>query len=193
MKTIHSQAVRLNSFWGFQLRNIDLADRFAGWPVVLIVLTSLFLSGCDAGFEEAKPEKEELQAVAAEDIEETAEKTEADFEIAAREFFEAEFEKWILGKENEVTTLRARKLKLAPPISHDVRTVIPDEGDPRYAVNEDGEFYENWKERMSWPSYRFNVAIEWESQSGTPLVKITAYTLSWHDYEKRWHAQEFFQ
>jgi hypothetical protein len=110
-------------------------------------------------------------------------------EPAARTFFNVEFQKWIGGHENQVATMQSRTRNLKRPISYDVRSVVPEKPDP-LAFDRIHGLPEDWE---YWPAWRFNVAIEWESQAGTPLQKVTTYRLTWNSHEKRWYVAERFE
>lgn len=107
---------------------------------------------------------------------------------SARQHFDREFQKWIAGEENEVTTMKSRLGSLAPPISYDIRSVVSDSPDP-LAVDDVTRLPEDWE---TWPAYKMNVAIEWKSEADTPLEKVTTYTLTWNALDKQWHVAERF-
>lgn len=110
-------------------------------------------------------------------------------EAAARSFFQAEFQKWIGGQASQVATMKSRTQNLKRPLSYDVRSVVPEEPYP-LAFDPPQGLPKDWK---SWPAWRFTVAIEWESQAGTPLQKVTTYRLTWNSHEKRWYVDEQFE
>ncbi|SFJ58596.1 hypothetical protein [Planctomicrobium piriforme] len=107
-------------------------------------------------------------------------------ESAARSHFSSEMQKWMAGQDNDAATMSSRINSTLPPISFNVRSVVPDKPDP-LAFAPGQTLPENWR---LWPAYRFNVAIEFKSQAGTPLEKISTYTLTWNDNEKRWYLTE---
>lgn len=109
-------------------------------------------------------------------------------QAAAQDHFDSEFQKWIAGQESEATTMNFRIKALQAPISYDIRSITSDEPDP-LAFDRSLELPENWKE---WPAYKFNVAIEWKSEAGTPLEKVTTYRLTWNSYEQKWYVNERF-
>lgn len=109
-------------------------------------------------------------------------------ETAARSHFDGEFKKWMAGQENSVSTMLSRVGGLLEPISYDVRSVVTDEPDV-LACQDAEKLPDDWK---TWPAYRFNVAIEWKSKAGTPVTKVTTYTLTWNALEKRWYISERF-
>lgn len=108
-------------------------------------------------------------------------------EQAAKTHFQNEFQKWIGGKASEVTTMDYR-LGLQPPIGYDIRSITTDDPDP-LAFDSSGDLPKNWRE---WPAYKFNVAIEWKSQEGSPMEKVTTYRLTWNSHEKKWYVNERF-
>jgi hypothetical protein len=109
-------------------------------------------------------------------------------EDAARKHFDSEFKKWMAGQESSATTMMAKVKGTLAPISYDVRSVLPDE--PDFLANDPShELPKDWR---SWPAFRFNIAIEWKSQAGTPLTDITTYTLTWNASEQRWYVNERF-
>lgn len=109
-------------------------------------------------------------------------------EQAAKNHFDREFSKWISGSDNEVSTMNSRVGDFKDPISYDIRSISTDRPDP-LAISRASDLPENWRD---WPAYRFNVAIEWESQAETPLEKVTTYTLTWNAQEKKWYVNERF-
>lgn len=109
-------------------------------------------------------------------------------EAAARKYFDGEFQKWIAGQENTITTMDFRTRALQTPLTYDVRSVATDKPDP-LAFDKAGDLPNDWK---LWPVYKFNVAIEWKSEAGTPLTKVTTYTLTWNSHEQKWYVQERF-
>jgi len=108
-------------------------------------------------------------------------------EQAAKAHFHSEFQKWIAGDDSEVTTM-AYRIGLQPPISYDIRSIINDDPDS-LAYDRSIDLPDNWRE---WPAYKFNVAIEWKSQAGTPLEKVTTYRLTWNSHEQKWYVNERF-
>ena len=107
-------------------------------------------------------------------------------ETAARNYFDSEIKKWMAGESNTVSTMQSRIQSLEEPISYDIRSVVA--GDPDFLACEDtSKLPKDWK---TWPAYKLNVAIEWKSQAGSPLTKITTYTLTWNTSEKRWYVNE---
>ena len=109
-------------------------------------------------------------------------------QAAAHAHFDSEFQKWIAGQESEVTTMDSRIKSLQAPISYDIRSITTDEPDP-LAFDRASELPENWKD---WPAYKFNVVIEWKSEAGTPLEKVTTYRLTWNSHEQKWYVAERF-
>jgi hypothetical protein len=107
-------------------------------------------------------------------------------EESARKFMTGEFDKWIAGRENEVVTLGEMG---ASPIGYEFRSVVPDEPGSTPFDDVKNLTIEDWD---SWPAYRFNVAIEFESRAGTPLDKVATYTATWNPNERKWHVQERF-
>lgn len=107
-------------------------------------------------------------------------------EVAARKYFGAEFNKWMAGEENTVSTMRSRTRLLQEPIGYDIRSVVADKPD-FLACQDTAKLPEDWR---TWPAFKFNVAIEWKSEAETPLTKVTAYTLTWNTTEKRWYVTE---
>lgn len=107
-------------------------------------------------------------------------------ETAARNYFDSEIKKWMAGESNTVSTMQSRIQSLEEPISYDIRSVV--DGDPDFLACQDtSKLPKDWK---TWPAYKLNVAIEWKSQAGSPLTKITSYTLTWNTSEKRWYVME---
>ena len=106
----------------------------------------------------------------------------------ARKFFDVEFRKWIAGEENQLATMMSKIQRHLSPISYDIRSVVPDKPD-FLAKKEGSDLPSDWKE---WPAFRFNVAIESKSEAGTPVSKVTTYTLTWNSQEKCWYVQERF-
>jgi hypothetical protein len=113
-------------------------------------------------------------------------------EASAREFFDSEFRKWMAGQETAVSTMESRIRNLKNPISYDIRSVVPDKPDVLVIAQdsrEPGTFKGDEKE---WVAWKFNVLIEWESQAGTPIKKVTTYTLTWNPRQKKWFVTERF-
>ena len=107
-------------------------------------------------------------------------------ETAARNYFDSEIKKWMTGESNTVSTMQSRIQSLEEPISYDIRSVV--DGDPDFLACQDAaKLPKDWE---TWPAYKLNVAIEWKSQAGSPLTKITSYTLTWNTSEKRWYVME---
>lgn len=111
-------------------------------------------------------------------------------EAAARKFFDAEFRKWMAGHETEVSTMTSRIGNLKNPISYDIRSVVPDKPDVLVMAEDFNKNGESEKDAGEWIAWRFNVAIEWESQAGTPLEKVSTYTLTWNPRGKKWFVTE---
>ncbi|WLD14682.1 hypothetical protein [Planctellipticum variicoloris] len=109
-------------------------------------------------------------------------------EAAARKFFDVEFQKWMAGEKNSVSTMVSRISMHQEPISYEIRSVVPDEPD-FLAYDKAHELPKDWR---TWPAFKLNVAIEWKSQAGTPLTNVTTYTLTWNADEKRWYVMERF-
>lgn len=109
-------------------------------------------------------------------------------ETAARNHFDSEFKKWMAGQENSVSTMMSRVRGVKEPISCDVRSVVED-GPDFLACADASKLPKDWE---TWPAYRFNVAIEWKSQAGSPMTNIATYTLTWNPTEKRWYVRERF-
>ncbi len=128
--------------------------------LIPLALFSLVLSGCSAGS--------------------------AGSEQAAKSHFQSEFNKWIAGESSEVTTMNYRINDLVAPIGYDIRSIVTDDPDP-LAFGSSGDLPEDWR---NWPAYKFNVAIEWKSKAGTPLEKVTTYSLTWNSDEKKWYVNE---
>lgn len=109
-------------------------------------------------------------------------------EADARNHFDSEFKKWMAGQVNTVSTFSSRTRGLSPPISYEIRSVVEDR--PYWMACAD--ISKPPKDLESWPAYKANVAIEWKSEAGTPLTKITTYRLTWNASEKRWYVDERF-
>lgn len=108
-------------------------------------------------------------------------------QAAAQSHFDSEFQKWISGKQSEVTTMNYHA-GLQPPIGYDIRSITSDDPDP-LAYDRSNELPENWRE---WPAYKFNVAIEWKSEAGSPMENVTTYRLTWNSHETKWYVNERF-
>jgi hypothetical protein len=109
-------------------------------------------------------------------------------EAAARKYFNNEFRTWMAGETSSVATKRSQRMMFAPPISYDIRSIVP--SDPDFLACQDtANLPKDWN---SWPAFKLNVAIEWKSEEGTPLTKVTSYLLTWNTAEKRWYATEQF-
>ena len=112
--------------------------------------------------------------------------TSVGMEAAARSFFQAEFKKWIAGESSAVATKQSQRLLLAPPISYDIRSIV--RGEPDFFACQDTEkLPADWQ---TWPAFKLNVAIEWKSEDGSPMTKVTRYILTWNSAEQRWYASE---
>lgn len=107
-------------------------------------------------------------------------------EAAARSFFQAEFQKWIAGESSAVATKRSQRQLLAPAISYDIRSVARSEPD-LFACKNMKDIPTDWQ---TWPAFKLNVAIEWKSEDGAPMTKVTTYILTWNSAEQRWYASE---
>lgn len=106
---------------------------------------------------------------------------------AAESHFDNEFQKWIAGKDSEVGTM-AYHSGLQSPIGFDIRSITSDDPDP-LAYDRSYDLPKNWRE---WPAYKFNVATEWKSEAGSPMVKVTTYRLTWNSHEQKWYVNERF-
>jgi hypothetical protein len=113
-------------------------------------------------------------------------------EASARKHFDAEFHKWIAGQETEVSTMKSRIGNLKNPISYDIRSVVPDKPDLLAIAEDYNKNGEPKGDEGEWTAWKFNVAIEWESQAGTPIEKVTTYTLTWNPRQKKWFVTERF-
>ena len=109
-------------------------------------------------------------------------------QAAARSHFETEFQKWIAGDESEVTTMEYHAMLLQPPIGYDIRSITNEKPDP-LAFDRNLKLPKEWKE---WPAYKFNVVIEWKSESKSPIEKVTTYRLTWNSHEQKWYVAERF-
>ena len=109
-------------------------------------------------------------------------------EAAARKYFDNEFKMWMAGETSSVATKRSQRMMLAAPISYDICSIVP--GEPDVLACQDTANLP--KDGKSWPAFKLNVAIEWKSEEGTPLTKVTTYLLTWNTVEKRWYATEQF-
>lgn len=107
-------------------------------------------------------------------------------EAAARSFFHTEFQKWIAGESSAVATKQSQRLLFAPPISYDIRSVAKSEPDFLASRNMK-EIPADWQ---TWPAFKLNVAIEWKSEDGSPMTKVTRYILTWNSAEQQWYASE---
>ena len=103
---------------------------------------------------------------------------------AAEAYLTSELNKWIAGQDSEAATLLAATLR--DPISFNIRNISPTNAHLlAYDLSKPCP-----KDQKSWPGYRCNVVIEWISQAGQPLEKITVYTLTWSPPEKKWYVHE---
>ncbi len=109
-------------------------------------------------------------------------------EAAARSFFQSEFQKWIAGESSAVATKESQRQLLAPPISYDIRTIVRGEPD-FFACQDTAKLPSDWN---TWPAFKLNVAIEWKSEDGSPLTKVTRYLITWNNAEQRWYATDVF-
>jgi len=110
-------------------------------------------------------------------------------EASARKHFNAEFQKWMAGEKTEVATLRSVGTNLRPPIGYDVRSVVPRKPDTLDLLD-DGPQGGSPGDAKEWSSWKFNVAIEWESQAGTPFENVATYTLTWNPRRNKWIVLE---
>lgn len=107
-------------------------------------------------------------------------------ESAARKYYDAEFKKWMSGETTTVATKQSKWRLLAPPISHDIRSIAP--GEPDFLASQDtSKRPEDWN---TWPAYKVNVAIEWKSEQGSPMTEVTRYLMTRNAAEKRWCVTE---
>jgi hypothetical protein len=113
-------------------------------------------------------------------------------EVSARKHFDAEFRKWMAGQETEVSTMKSRTELLKNPISYDIRSVVPDKPDVLAIAADFKKNGESEVDMAEWTAWKFNVAIEWESQAGTPVEKVATYTLTWNPRDKTWFVTERF-
>lgn len=107
-------------------------------------------------------------------------------EQAAREYFAAEFDKWMANQESEAMTMRG--VILAPPVGYQFRSVVAEEGELGSWTT--GTDVKTVVDYASWPAYRFNVYIDWKSKADTPLETVTTYNLTWNPREKKWYVCE---
>jgi len=103
---------------------------------------------------------------------------------AARHYFSTEFNKWIAGEESNVSTFLSGLYK--PPIGYDIRSIVKVKATGiavplEVSANRPSDF-------DTWPAYKVNVSIEWESQAGSPMEKVTTYVLTWNPHKQEWYA-----
>lgn len=109
-------------------------------------------------------------------------------EASARTYLAGEFQNWMANQPNSVSTMQSRITTALPPISYDIRSIVPDKPDV-LAYDKSQKLPDDWK---TWPAYRVNVAIEFRSTTDEPMQKVATYTLTWNSHEKRWYTQERF-
>ncbi len=105
---------------------------------------------------------------------------------AARQYFSTEFNKWIAGAESDVSTFLSGIYKAL--IGFDIRSIVKVKPSGiavplEVSANRPDDF-------ETWPAYKINVAIEWESQAGSPMEKVTTYILTWNPHKQEWYAKE---
>ena len=113
-------------------------------------------------------------------------------EAAARKFFDAEFQKWMAGQETQVSTMMSRIENLKKPISYNIRSVVPDKPDVLAVAKDRQQNGKSEDTQGEWTAWKFNMVIEWKSQAGTPLEKVTTYTLTWNPRDRQWLVRERF-
>lgn len=111
--------------------------------------------------------------------------TAPDGEGAARSHLDKEFQKWMAGEDSSVSMIQAIG---AVPISYRVKSVVKDKPHPM-SLETASDLPKGWEK---WPAYKFNVVVEFKSNAGTPVEKVTTYTLTWNAQEKKWYARERF-
>ncbi|WP_254511378.1 hypothetical protein [Anatilimnocola floriformis] len=115
--------------------------------------------------------------------------TTAGSEAAARQHFQDEFQKWMAGEKNQVSTMESRLKNALAPISYNIRSIVKDSPDP-LAFDSAKDLPPDWKD---WPAYRVNVGVEFKSKAGTPVEKISTYRVTWNAAEAKWYIAERFE
>lgn len=101
-------------------------------------------------------------------------------EKSARNHFADEMNKWMTGQKSDAQTI---KHILSTPIKFEILSAIPDK--PYLVFTKDGDTPPD-----DWNTYRLNVSITFESQAGTPLENVVAYSITWNREEKAWILKE---
>jgi len=116
----------------------------------------------------------------------TATVTQEGSEQAARDYYAAEFQKWVANQTTTVSTLKARLARRKPPVGHRVLAVVKVPADVLSGINSEKPF----EVYARWPTYKFTVEIEFLSAQGSPEKIVAIYTLSWDDEGKEWWVYE---
>ncbi len=100
-----------------------------------------------------------------------------DSESSANQKLQAEINKWMAGEKSEASTMESRVNSGAPPVGYQIKSVVGQKA--RYIAH-------------AGPDYRFNIDVEYKSEAGTPLHKVTTYALIWDPRETKWLIEEKF-
>ncbi len=104
---------------------------------------------------------------------------------AAVQHLSSEIEAWMNGHESDAKSLDALVDGFQHPIAFEVKSVLDEKPSP-LATASDADFPLDWK---TWPAYRVNVALEFQSQSGGSIKKIVVYTMTFNTSENRWYIR----
>jgi len=105
---------------------------------------------------------------------------------AAVEHLSSEIENWMSGRKNDAETMDAVMAGNGRPIAFEVKSVL-DEKPSQFAMKANAELPSDWK---TWPAYRVNVSLEFQSESGGSIKQIAVYKMTFNPTENRWYIRE---
>ena len=110
----------------------------------------------------------------------------ASFKDSAVEHLGGEIESWMSGRESDAKTLDAVMAGNGRPIAFEVKSVL-DEKPSQFAMKSNAKLPSDWK---TWPAYRVNVSLEFQSESGGSVKQIAVYKMTFNPTENRWYIRE---
>jgi hypothetical protein len=103
----------------------------------------------------------------------------------AKDHLSSEIEKWMGGRESDAVSVDLIVDRLERPISYEIKSILDEAPDP-LAMKTGGTLSPIWK---SWPAYRLNVALEFQSASGKSVERIVVYTMTFNPDEGKWYVR----
>lgn len=107
-------------------------------------------------------------------------------EQSAKAKIKGELDNWVAGTDSQASTFESRYKLHDFPISYSIRTIVPAE--PKLPVEVMADYPEAIGDDV--PAFRVIVDVDFKSQAGTPLTKVTEYNLTWVNQMKDWTIKE---